>query len=68
MDYLGFPTLNQKALDFLKDRSEPETALELLKQALPRASRSTPMSISSGARVNVFIENRKLKTSLDRSE
>ena len=31
MDYLGFPTLNQKALDFLKDRSEPETALELLR-------------------------------------
>ena len=31
MDYVGFPSLNQKALDFLTDRQEPETALELLR-------------------------------------
>ena len=68
MDYLGFPALNQKALDFLKDRSEPETALELLRQALPRPNRSTPMSLGSGSKVNVILENRKLKTSLDRGE
>jgi len=47
MDYLNFPTLNQQALDFIKERKEPETALDLLRQALPKPSRSTPLSISS---------------------
>jgi hypothetical protein len=38
MNFKNFGLINQQALEFLNERAEPETALELLKQALPRRS------------------------------
>jgi hypothetical protein len=31
MDYTNFESLNSQALDYLNEKNEPETALELLK-------------------------------------
>lgn len=50
MDYYNFISLNKQALDYLQEKNEPETALELLKQALPRKtyqSKFTPYLVST---------------------
>ena len=31
MDYSNFEAINQQALDYLQEKNEPETALEILK-------------------------------------
>lgn len=36
MDYANFAALNSQALEYLNERAEPDTALQILEQALPR--------------------------------